>query len=56
MELINSMTFEHYPDAALCVEQYRAEGAVCLITNCNDGYLVDIYDESANDEHYQDKH
>jgi len=42
-EMIETETFEHYPDAKRYIDFHHAEGRACLVTNCNDGFIVDIY-------------
>lgn len=46
LELIESETFEYYPDVTRFVDEHNAEGKACLVTNCNDGFIVDVYEET----------
>lgn len=48
VECIETETFDNYPDAKSYMDYHQAEGRACLVTNCNDGFIVDIYAEQHN--------
>lgn len=43
--IIESQTFKDYPDAVRFMELHKSRDKCCLVTNCNDGFIVDIYQE-----------
>ena len=43
--LIESETFECYPDAQSFIEYHQALGRACVVTNCNGGFIVDVYQQ-----------
>ena len=45
IEHIDSETFTTYPEVSDFVNRQNAEGKACLVTNCNDGFIVDVYEE-----------
>ncbi len=45
IELLETETFDNYPDAQRYIDRHQSEGRACLLTNCNDGFIVDIYQE-----------
>ncbi len=49
MEIIDTETFDTYPEAMGFIQQNNNEGNLCLVTNCNDGFLVDVYEEQSNE-------
>ncbi len=46
VELILTRTFANYPDAQAFIARNNALGYGCVVTNCNDGFLVDVYEET----------
>ena len=44
IECIETETFDNYPDAKIYIDMHKSEGRACLVTNCNDGFIVDIYE------------
>ena len=45
IELVETEIFSDYPEAQHFVDEQNAEGKACLLTNCNDGFVVDVYEE-----------
>ena len=44
--LVDSRTFRDYPEAARFMDRHRSRLKCCLVTNCNDGFIVDVYQEN----------
>ena len=44
-KLICTEIFDAYPEASRFSDRHNAQGYMCLITNCNDGFIVDVYEK-----------
>ena len=44
-EIIDTEIFDTYPEAQFFIDHHNAQGNACLVTQCNDGFLIDVYEE-----------
>ena len=47
-EIVDTEIFDTYPEAQCFIDHHNAQGRGCVVTNCNDGFLVDVYEEQPN--------
>lgn len=44
-DLVETQVFQDYPEAMRFVDLHRSPLKCCLVTNCNDGFVVDVYQD-----------
>ena len=45
VRLVESQHFTTYPEAQAFIAQHNAQGYACLVTNSNEGFTVDVYEQ-----------
>lgn len=43
--LIDTQVFKDYPDVQEYIDLHDSKNQCCLVTNCNDGFIVDLYED-----------
>ena len=44
-DLVETQVFQDYPDVERFIRHHESPYKSCLVTNCNDGFIVDVYQD-----------